>query len=71
MIVHTDKTRNMYKMPVDQHDKLLHDNVTEQNKSAPERLYNDINAEARQIANHLKLSDRMDVLAKSEAFLTL
>ena len=71
IIVRADKTRNLYKVPVAQYDKLLHDNVTKFYKSAPDSLYEDINSEAQQIAHRLDLADRMDTLAKSEAFLTL
>ena len=71
IIVRADKTRNLYKMSVDQYDKLLHENVTKHYKFAPARLYDDINVEAQRIARRLQIADRMDVLAKNEAFLTL
>ena len=71
LIVRADKTRNLYKVPVGQYDKLLRDNVTKHYKAAPENLYDDINSEAQRIAHRLDLDNRMDTLAKSEAFLTL
>ena len=70
VIVRADKTKNLYKVPAEQYEKLLQDNVTKHYKTAPARLYNDINAEAQRIARRLEVADRMDILAKSEAFLT-
>ena len=69
--VRADKTRNLYKIPKDRYSKLLRENITKHYKSAPEHLYDDINDEAQRIASRLKLDDRMEVLAKSDAFLTL
>ena len=69
--VRAEKTRNLYKIPKDRYSKLLRENITKHYKSAPEHLYDDINDEAQRIASRLKLDDRMEVLAKSDAFLTL
>ena len=71
MSVRANKTKNLYKISISQYDKLLHDNVTKHYKSVPTRLYRDINLEAQSIAQRLGLADRMDALAKREAFLTL
>ena len=71
MFIRADKTRNLYEMPPDHYSKLLHENVTKHYRSAPAGSYNDINREAKVLAKHLKLDDRMESLARSEAFLTL
>ena len=73
MLIRADKTRNLYEMPPDHYSKLLHENVTKHYRSAPadSYIYNDINREAKVLAKHLKLDDRMESLARSEAFLTL
>ena len=71
LIIPADKTRNLYKMPKDKYQKLLTKNVTRHYQSAPEGAYNEINTEAREIAADRDVADRMDVLAKSGAFLTL
>lgn len=71
IIVKADKTKNLYKLSANQYDKLVHDNITKNYKLAPDSQYDVINAEAKAIANDLHLADRMDVLARSEAFLTL
>lgn len=71
VIVSSDKTRNLYRMPVDQYKKLLRDNVTSKYKLAPDGAYADINAEANAIAEEIELDDRMESLAKAQAFITL
>ena len=71
MFVKADKTRNLYEMKPEQHSKLFRDNITKHYKLAPGRAYKDINRGAQKIAKRLKLDDRMEVLAKSEAFITL
>ena len=71
MFVKADKTRNLYEMKPGQHSKLLRDNITKHYKLAPGRAYKDINMGAQKIAKRLKLDDRMEVLAKSEAFINL
>ena len=70
-IVSADKSRNMYRMPADRYKKLLLDNVTQSYRKAPDGLYAEINSEAGDIAKSLKIDDRMEVLAKSQAFVTL
>ena len=49
VLVQADKTRNIYAVSKDQYSKLLHDNVTKHYKHAPERAYDEINTEARQL----------------------
>lgn len=71
IIVPADKTRNLYQMRTVQYEKLLRGNITKNYKPAPDGLYDDINSEAKRIATRLKLEDRAEVLAKSEAFFTL
>ena len=71
VIVRADKTRNLYRVEQDHYSKLLRDNVTKHYKTAPEHLYDDINCEAKSIAKRLNIDDRMETLAKTDAFLTL
>ena len=47
-----DKTRNMYEMDKDTHDKLLHENITKSYKKCDNNTYNKINKEAKQIATN-------------------
>ena len=58
-------------MDSQQYQKLLHDNVTKHYRHAPEEVFYNINAEAQSIATQLNVADRMDVLARKTAFVTL
>ena len=71
IIVKADKIRNLYQVPKEQYSKLMRENITKNYQIAPENVYHEGNSEAREIAEGLDLQNRMDVLAKSEAFITL
>ena len=71
VIVPADKTRNLYAVPKKKYDKLLRENITKSYKPAPDETYKDINDEARDIAASLEMSERMNCMAKKEAFITL
>ena len=66
-----DKTRNMYEMDKDTHDKLLHENITKSYKKCDNNTYNEINREAKQKATSLGIQDRTTTLAKKQAFITM
>lgn len=71
VFVPADKTHNLYEMETRQYDKLLRENITKHYKRAPAKAYDLINTEARKLADQLKIADRMDILAKQNAFVTL
>ena len=71
VIVPADTTRNLYAVPKKKHDKLLRENITKSYKPAPDETYQEINDEARDIAASLEMSERMNCMAKKEAFITL
>ena len=66
-----DKTRNFYEMTKSSHDKLYYENVTQNYKKSDKTFYNEINMEAKEIAEKLNLSDRIECLAQNNAFITL
>ena len=66
-----DKTRNIYEMKPDQYNKLLHENVTATYKLANEQALEKVNQVAKNIASDLNVDDRMETMAKSEAFITV
>lgn len=69
--VPADKTTNLYKLDKDQYSKLLHDSITATYKKADENSYDGINGEAKKLASELNISDRMECMAKQQAFVTL
>lgn len=71
VVLPADKTRNLYKVSVDKYNGLLRDNITKKYKLAPDDAYTNINTEAKTLAEKLKLDDRMEVLAKANAFITI
>jgi len=71
ILVFADKTSNLYEVPPEHYKKLLKENVTKTYKKANDHLYNQINGEAKSIASNLGLDNRIESLAKSEAFITL
>ena len=71
VIIPADKTRNLYRMKPEQYKQLLHDNITKNYRAASEDEYKSINMDAQRIATSLRLGDRMDIMAKSDAYITL
>ena len=52
MLIHADKTRNLYLLEKDQYDKLLRENITKHYKLTNEHMYDDINTVAKTIAKN-------------------
>ena len=71
VFVFADKTSNIYKMTPQEHKKLLKENVTKTYKKAPPKVETAINLEAKCIATNLNLSDRIERLAQTPAYITL
>ena len=71
MFVFADKTNNVYEMKSEDHEKLILENITKTYQKAPKKLEKAINLEPKSITKSLKLADRIDHLAKTEAFITL
>ena len=67
-----DKSRNYYEMDKSEHDKLYTENITKTYKKLrDETVYKDINKEAKTFTDNLRLSDKVECLAESNAFITL
>lgn len=71
ILVQADKSRNIYKMDNAEYSKLLAENITQKYKIADDKVVDAIDKEANEIAAMLNLSDRIDRVAKKEAFITL
>ena len=69
--VPADKTRNMYGITPQEYDKLLKENVTKTYKKTNAGLVNQVNSEASKITEKLKIEDRVQCIAKNEAFITI
>ena len=71
IFVPADKTNNFYKLKKDDYDQLLRNNTTSKYTRTDNSQTDLINAEAKQIAEHLLLDDRIDTLAQKPAFITI
>ena len=66
-----DKTTNVYKLDVDQYQKLLTDNITANYKKSNSSMKTEIDIEAKNIASKLSIEDRVESYAKRNAYITL
>ena len=66
-----DKSRNIYESPPDVYDKTLKENITKTYKLGSDDMIDDINYELLNIASDLNISDRIETMAKREAFITV
>ena len=71
ILVFADKTSNIYEQNPEEHRKILKENITKAYKKAPNDLEHEINLEAKEIAEKLELDDRINCLAKTQAFITM
>ena len=69
--VPADETRNLYRLKKVQYEKLLRENITRHYRSPDQDAYDNINAEVQVIASKLCIADRIDMMAKREASITL
>ena len=53
------------------HKKLLNENITKTYKLGSDDITDDINSELKQITSNLSIADRVDTMAKKNAFITL
>lgn len=63
-LLFTDKSSNNYEIPLEEHNKLLQENITKTEKHASAKLEASINFVTKHIAIRLALSNRNERLAK-------
>ena len=68
--VAADKTRNYYTVSKEKYNELLTNSVTKAYKKAPKASYDKANLEAKKIEKSLDLDDRIESIAKKNAFIT-
>jgi hypothetical protein len=71
IFVFADKTTNIYETSPENYNKLLTENITTSYKTSNNNVNDDINEELRDISNHLSVGNRLDVMAKRNAFVTV
>ena len=71
MIIAADKTTNFYRMDTNSYKQLREANTTKSYKKAPPNSVQDIISKEKQIAEKRGLDNRIDALAKKDAFITV
>ena len=70
LYVSTDKITNLYKVEVKNYNKLLQDCITTKYRKTNNNTTRSINLKAKQLAQKLKLDDRIEQLLENQAFIT-
>ena len=71
LVVKADKTTNFYRMKPGDYKDLVDKNIQKSYKKANKGQEARINKDAKAIAEELDLSDRVETMAKRDAFITL
>ena len=71
VLVHGDKSNNIYVVPKKSYNKMVDDSVTKTYRKAAANTKNEIDLEGSEIAERLELADRMEVFAEKDPFITL
>ena len=71
VLIFADKSRNIYKMDAPTYNKLLTENVTKTYKHAQDHIMKEINHELKSIADNLNISNRIDPMNETPAFISL
>jgi len=71
VFIFADKTRNLYEVSPSTYHKLLTENITKSYKAGTDDIIDNINEELKEITSSIGISNHVDVMAKSDAFITL
>ena len=71
VFIFADKTRNLYEMNANTYNKLLTENITKTYKLAQDGTIDSINHELKDIADALKISNRIEPMAQTQVFVSL
>lgn len=71
LVIKADKTTNFYRMKPCDYNDLVDKNIQRSYKKANKEQEAKINKDAKAIAEELELSDRIETMAKRDAFITL
>ena len=70
LLINADKSANIYKMSKEDYQKHLRNNIAKTYKKSNRNRVNDINLDAKKIAQKLETDDRAEKMQETEAFLT-
>ena len=71
VIIPADKTRNFYQVKNQQYQKLLRENITKTYKRSDDSITIEINKELQDISTKLGIADKIKVMPKQQAYVTI
>ena len=71
VFIFAHKTGNIYETNEENYNKLLHENITKTYRKTANKIYKNINKEAKPIASNYEIAERIDYLPMADAFITL
>ena len=71
LLINADKSANIYKMSKEDYQNHLRNNVTKTYKKSNRNRVNNINLDAKKIAEKIEIDGRVEKMQKTEAFLTI
>ena len=71
VFIFADKARNLYETSKENYNKLLTENITKTYRKATNKIYSNINKEAKAIASNYEIAKRVDGLPMTDVFITL
>ena len=71
VFVSADKSRHVYKLGQSEYKKLLKENITKRYKNSDRRKVNNVNSHAKRITKKLPISDRIEKLHETEAYIAI
>ena len=71
IIIKADKTTNYYRTEPKEYESLLTKNIHKDYKKSSKQQTNNINREAKKLAQDLELDDRIETIAERDCFITL
>ena len=71
VFVSANESRRIYKLCQNEYKKLLKENITKTYKKSDRRKVNNMNSHAKEITEKLPISDRMEKLQETEAYIII
>ena len=71
VFVSADKSRQVYKLGQSEYKKLLKENITKAYKKSDRLKENNVNSHAKRITKELPISDSIEKLQETEAYITI
>ena len=71
VFIFAHKTGNLYETNEENYNKLLHENISKTYRKTANKIYKNINKQAKAIASNYEIAERIDCLPMADAFITL